>query len=167
MAQAWFIGGGLLIALELIIPGGVLAPLGVAALVLGALQWAGIVPDWMTALTLWFILSIVLVIVFRVAFQRFMPGDWSRGRDDEDADAYDTVVEVTETIARGGEGRIAFRGSSWPAVCHDRTLRAGEKATLFYRDGVRWVVAPEAKTMAARALRRLRRPPADTLDRHL
>lgn len=166
MVQAWFIGGVLLIVLELIVPGGVLAPLGAAALIVGGLEWAGIVGDWVTALTLWFILSIVLIIVFRVAFRRLLPGDESRGRDDEDADAYDTVVEVTETIERGGEGRIAFRGSTWPAVCHERTLKAGEKATLFYRDGVRWVVSPESKTMVERALRHLRQPAADIADRH-
>jgi len=131
-----------LIALELVVPGGVLAPLGVAALLVAGLMWAGLVESWVSALTAWFILSLILVGVFRVVFRKLMPGDESRGSTDEDGEAFDNLVEVTETIPQGGEGRISFRGSSWPAVCYDRTLEPGDKATIFYRDGMRWVVTP-------------------------
>lgn len=151
MLKFWLIGGIVMIALEIIIPGGILAPLGLGALLVALLIWLGAVDHWIAALTIWFISSLIFVIVVRFAFQRLMPGDEEWSSPDEDADAFDKEVEISETIEKGKTGRILFRGSSWPATCYDSTLKPGDRAKIFYRDGLTWVVTPISKKTAPTA----------------
>lgn len=142
MLETFLIGGVVLIVLEMVLPGGVVAPLGLAGLVVAALVWLGVADGWLAALTVWFVLSLVLVMVGRMVFQRFMPGEEERGSTDEDAELFDQVVDVVETIEKGREGRVSLRESSWRAICYETTLQAGAKARIFYRDGLRLVVTP-------------------------
>lgn len=142
MLKVWIIGGVALIALELIIPGAVLAPLGMGALVVALLVWLGVLEQWIPALTTWFIVSLGLIVVVRLIVNRLMPGDEEWSPTDEDVELFDQVVEVVETIEKGKQGRIQLRGSSWPATCYEDTLPAGSRAKIFYRDGLTWVVTP-------------------------
>ena len=109
----WLAAGVVLIVLEFVIPGGVAVFLGIAALLVCLLIWAGFVDGHMAAFTAWFILSLLLLVSLRGLVQRMMPGDQSWQSTDEDADAYGTIVEVAETIENAAEGRIHFRGSTW------------------------------------------------------
>ena len=79
---------------------------------------------------------------FAASFQRLMPGDEEVQSTDEDFDAFGTVVEVAETIAKGEQGRIRYRGTTWVATCYERTLEPGSQARLVTRDGIGWVVEP-------------------------
>ena len=151
MLQFWLIAGLVMVALEIIVPGGILAPLGLGALLVALLIWIGTVDHWIPALTVWFICSLILILVVRFAFQRLMPGDEEWSSPDEDADAFDKEVEISETIEKGRTGRILFRGSSWPATCYDRTLNPGDRAKIFYRDGLKWVVTPISEESAPAA----------------
>jgi inner membrane protein len=142
MLKFWLFGGLLLVGLEVIVPGGVLAPLGLGALLIALLVWLGVLDQWIPAFTAWFIASLGFILVFRFAMGRIMPGEEEHSPTDEDAAAFDRIVDVTESIAKGGLGRIEFQGSSWPARCYETALPAGAKAKLFYRDGLTWVVTP-------------------------
>ena len=138
----WLVGGLILIALELVIPGGVVVFLGLAALLVGLLIWVGLLEGLVAAFTAWFVLSLLLIISLRGVVQRLMPGEEQWQSTDEDADAYGKIVEVAETIEKGTEGRIHFRGSTWPATCYDKTIREGERARMVARDNLIWVVEP-------------------------
>ena len=52
------------------------------------------------------------------------------------------MVEVAETIPKGEQGRIRFRGTTWAATCYQQTLEVGSQARLVTRDGITWVVEP-------------------------
>jgi membrane protein implicated in regulation of membrane protease activity len=142
MELYWLIGGIVLIILELVVPGAILMFLGGGALVVALLLWTGVLGHWMGAFTTWFVVSLALIIVFRSMVQRFSGGKSARESTDEDADAAGTVVTVTETIRPGAEGRIRYRGTTWPAICHDRVLEVDAKARLVHRENLAWVVAP-------------------------
>ncbi len=157
MLKFWLFGGVALVGLELIVPGGVLAPLGLGALLIALLVWLGVIDHWIPAFTLWFIASLGFILLVRFAMNRILPGEEDRAPTDEDAAAFDRIVQVTETITKDGIGRIEFQGSSWSARCYETTLRAGEKAKLFYRDGLTWVVTPVGDDLSA--------PPPDGSER--
>jgi membrane protein implicated in regulation of membrane protease activity len=142
MLTTWIVAGAVLIVLELIVPGMVLVFLGAGALLVALLVWLGPVQTWVASITTWFIASLVLLLVLRGVFQRFMSGDAETQSTDEDFDAYGEVVDVVEAIGPDRAGRIRYRGTTWQAACYDSTLEAGTKAQIVYRDNLIWIVEP-------------------------
>ncbi len=142
MLTAWIVAGAVFIVLELIAPGMVLVFLGAGALLVALLVWLGLVQTWVASITTWFIASLVLLLVLRGFFQRFMSGDAETQSTDEDFDAYGEVVDVVEAIGPDKEGRIRYRGTTWQAACYDNTLEAGTQAKIVCRENLIWVVEP-------------------------
>ncbi len=142
MAFWWLIGGSVLVLLELVVPGAVLVFLGLGALVVSGLVWLGLVEHLIPAFTTWFVTSLALLLALRGAVQKWNGGDEDWQSTDEDADAMNKIVEVAETIRPGETGRIVHQGTTWPAICYDHTIEAGEQARLVYRENVAWVVEP-------------------------
>ena len=62
----WIIAGVILLASEVVIPGAVVAFLGSAALLIALGQWVGLIDGWMDSFMYWFVLSMGLVLAFRV-----------------------------------------------------------------------------------------------------
>jgi membrane protein implicated in regulation of membrane protease activity len=142
MLTIWIVLGAALIVLELIVPGAVLVFLGTGAMLVAFLIWLGLIQTWVASVTTWFIVSLVLLLVLRSFFQRFISGDIERQSTDEDLDAYGEVVDVMEAIGPDKEGRIRYRGTTWQATCYDHTLEAGSKAQIVYRESLVWIVEP-------------------------
>ncbi len=142
MLTTWIVAGAVLIVLELIVPGMVLVFLGAGALLVALLVWLGLVQTWVASITTWFIASLVLLLVLRGFFQRFISGDAETQSTDEDFDTYGKVVDVVEAIGPDKEGRIRYRGTTWQAACYDNTLEAGTKAQIVCRENLIWIVEP-------------------------
>lgn len=144
LAIFWFIGGALLMAAELLLPGGIIFFLGLGATLVSLLLFFGIIEGWLQAFTAWFIGSLVLLFGLRGVVQRIIPAQVNRGKTDEDLDAYGQRAEVCESIPVNGTGRIAFRGSTWTAKSHssDQALEVGTPVRIAYRDNLIWVVEP-------------------------
>ena len=142
MLTTWIVAGVVLIALELIAPGMVLVFLGAGALLVALLVWLGLIETWVTSITTWFIASLGLLLALRGLFQRYMSGDAQSQSTDEDFDAYGETVEVVEATGPDQEGRIRYRGSTWPAACYDQTLQAGTRAQIVCRENLVWIVEP-------------------------
>ena len=142
MTLWWLIGGAVLILAEIVVPGAVLAFLGIGAIIVGGLVFFGVIEHLIPAFTSWFIISLALILLLRGMAQRWSGGDEDWHSTDEDADAMDKIVEIVETIRPGETGRILHHGTTWPATCLDHTIEAGERARLLFRDNVAWVVEP-------------------------
>lgn len=138
----WLIAGIVLMALEFVLPGGIVFFLGLSATLVALLLFVGVVDGWLQAFTVWFIASLGLVFGLRGVVQKLVPAQVDKGRTDEDLDAYNQLAVVCEPIAAGGEGRIAFRGSTWAAKsCHsDQSIDAGTTVRIVYRDNLVWMV---------------------------
>ena len=142
MELYWLVSGGVLIVLELVVPGAILMFLGSGALLVAFLLWIGVLDHWMGAFTTWFMVSLALIIVFRSMVQRFSGGTSVAESTNEDLDAAGTVVIVTEIVRPQGPGRIRYRGTTWPAICHDHVLEINAKAKLVRRENLAWGVEP-------------------------
>lgn len=137
----WVILSAVLIVAELVLPGGIIVFLGIAGLIVAICMQFGFVASWTSALTLWFISSMVMVILLRGVAQKMVGGDSSIANTDEDVDALGEVVEVVETIGPGeAKGRVVFRDVRWNAVSDGSEIPAGEKAQIVTRDNITLVV---------------------------
>ncbi len=137
----WIILAAVFIVAELVIPGGIIIFLGIAGLIVAISMKLGFVASWANALTLWFISSLVLVVLLRGIAQKMLGGDSSVANTDEDVDAMGEIVEVVKTIGPGeAKGRVVFRDIRWNAVSDGSEIPAGEKAKIVYRDNITLVV---------------------------
>lgn len=138
----WFAGGIVLMLLEFVVPGGIAFFLGLGAVLVALLLQLGLIDGWLQAFTTWFIGSLALLFGLRGVVQKIVPAEVDHGRTDEDLDAYNQTVEVCERIPAKGEGRIAFRGSTWSARNYhgDRDLELGSRVRIVFRDNLSWLV---------------------------
>ncbi len=125
---------------ELVIPGAVLIFLAASGLLVAVCISMGLVDTWISALTLWFISSLVMLIALRGLVTRFAPGDESFSNPD---DILDGVAEVVETIGPGENvGRVSFRDITWNAVSDGSEIGKGEKVKIVSRNNITLVVEP-------------------------
>ena len=110
----WFALGLVLIALELAAAGGFyIIFFGIAAVIVGVLQLAGLSgPTWIQLL-LFSALSIVSLLFFRSPMLRWLNLD-TKNSDTVDSLVGETAV-VKQDIPAGEIGRVELRGTSWSA----------------------------------------------------
>lgn len=135
-------GSGLLLMLaELIIPGGIVVFLGLAAITVSALLQFGFINNWMEAFTLFFVTSIALLLIFRNVGQNMVGGDSKIENTDENLDVFGQEATVIETIGPGTKkGRIHFQGTDWSALGDGTKIAKGEKAKVICRENISYIV---------------------------
>jgi membrane protein implicated in regulation of membrane protease activity len=142
LSTLWFIAGVVLMVLEFVIPGGIVFFLGLGATLVAIFLYFDFIDGWLQAFTAWFMGSLALVFGLRGLVQRLIPAHVEKSGTDEDVDAYNRLVKVAERIPAQGEGRIAFRGSTWAARNYhqDRDLEPGTTVRIIFRENLVWLV---------------------------
>lgn len=139
----WAVIGVVLIIAETVIPGGIVMFLGAAALLVSGTLMLGIIDTWPQSITLWFILSIILVLSFRQVVQRFVGGDVSINNTDEDVDNFGKIADVIDNIGPGEKaGRVEFQGSVWPALGNGKLIESGTRVRVICHENISLVVEP-------------------------
>lgn len=127
---------------EFVIPGGVVAPMGIGAIVAVLLHVFGIVTGPMNLFMSWIGSTLGLVIVFRLICVRLFQGESICAEPDEKLEVFGKVVEVLETIRPGdATGRISYQGTTWTATS-TCLIEKGQKARLIASENLTWVVEP-------------------------
>ncbi|MDB2386363.1 NfeD family protein [Shewanella sp.] len=145
----WASIGLLLMIAELILPGGIVILLGAACLLVAGALTTGLIEGIVQSLTLWFISSMVLLLLFRQLTQKLVGGEAHVDNTDEDLDLYDQTAMVKQTIGPGQQrGRVEFQGSEWPALGDGSTIAAGEEVRVICRDNIALVVEPRTRKSA-------------------
>ncbi|MGL4473678.1 MAG: NfeD family protein [Shewanella sp.] len=152
MVQAEFlwlgVGIGLILA-EVIVPGGIVILLGLACLIVAAALALGLVVGVAPSFTLWFMVSIVLLLGFRQVTQKLIGGDKHIDNTDEDLDIYNQTAVVIAAIGPGeSQGRIEFQGSQWPALGDGTVIAVGANVRIICRENIALVVEPLAPEQA-------------------
>jgi inner membrane protein len=139
----WLIAGVLLCAIELFIPALVVVFLGLSAMFVALLRFAGIVDSHVASFFVWVIVSVVMVLSLRKMVRKYFPASTNKADIDEDTAAFGQVVDViTATADVHQNGRIRFQGTTWPAITTVGVIAAGQKAKVVFRDNLVWVVEP-------------------------
>lgn len=149
LTLSWLIGGVALILAEIVVPGGVVVFLGLSAVIVAMLRAVGLLESLISAFTVWFVVSIALLIGLRGVVNRILPGETSFQSPNEDLAALGTVVEVVETVNKSdANGRIHYSGTSWPATSLSGTIPKGSMATMAFRENLVWFVEPAGELIA-------------------
>jgi membrane protein implicated in regulation of membrane protease activity len=108
---AWVVGGMVLLALELVVPGGVLVWLGVAAVLTGLLSL--IIPmEWPVQLLVYGILALVSVFLGLRYFRRGEPATDQPFLNRRAQRFVGRVLVLAEGI-QGGIGRVSIDDTTW------------------------------------------------------
>lgn len=136
---SWVIGGAILLAIELVVPGGVFVWLGISALIVGL---ASVLQDiaWQWQWGLFALLSIVTVTAWSVYVRR-------RGGTDTDQPFLNNRVKrligevhtLSEPV-ENGQGRLRIGDSPWRVKGPD--LAAGTRVKIVGAEGATLVVEP-------------------------
>ncbi|PKG56730.1 NfeD family protein [Shewanella sp. Choline-02u-19] len=141
----WACIGLFLMLAEIILPGGIVILLGAACLVVAGGLATGLVEGIVQSLTLWFITSMVFMLLFRQVTQKLVGGDAHVDNTDEELDLYNQLATVKQTIGPAQKtGRIEFQGSEWPALGDGSEIVAGSQVRVICRDNIALVVEPLA-----------------------
>lgn len=144
----WLIGGGVLMASEIVIPGMITFFLGLSALIVALGYKLGFLENIIPGFTTWFIVSLFCVFFLRQFATKALPGDFKFKELDEDFEAFGQVVDVIEDVSVShSNGRIRFRGTSWQATTSVKLIPAGAKAKIVTRDNLVWIVEPFEKAL--------------------
>lgn len=137
----WIIIGLLLVIAEFMVSGLVVIFFGVAALMIGAAKYLGLIDDLTWELTLFAVISVLLLVfVRRVLKDRFM------GRESEDSVPEDSagLVGQRATVTGAftdGVGTVLYRGARWQAQS-DMPLNDGQMVRITRHDGLWLTVEP-------------------------
>lgn len=137
-AWAWWIGGAILLALELLAPGNVLMWFGIAAILTGAVALF-VDLAWQIDLILFGVLSLVLVILGRRYFARVSRGPetfLNRRLDGMVGQSYVLTAPIV-----GGVGHVRVNDANWQV--HGPDLPSGTRVKVVGHDGAMLTVAPE------------------------
>ena len=139
----WLCAGVILIISEFLLPGLVSVFLGISALLVSLLIYLRLLNGVIESLTLWFIISVFLLLTIRQIAARLLPSESEFKYFGEDVEALGKIVEVVDDLtATDTRGRIRFQGTDWPARTDSGIIKKGAKAIIKYRDNISWVVGP-------------------------
>ena len=134
----WFIVGGLLLALEVLVPGTFMLWLGLAAIATGVIGLI-ITMGWQAQVVVFAILSVISVLLGG----RFYPTvvtETDKPFLNRRADAFVGRVFTLDEPIVGGSGRVRIDDTTWRVTGPD--CAAGSKVRVEKADGATLVVAP-------------------------
>ncbi|HEX6879721.1 MAG TPA: NfeD family protein [Terriglobales bacterium] len=144
----WLVLGFVLLAAELMTPGGFyLLFIGISAVLVGVFELVGpAAPEWFQWL-LFSIFSVASIAFLRKPLvRRFSAQGIGAGSPTVDTDSLIGEVAVAaEDIASGSTGRVELRGAAWRACNRsENTISAGQRCVVQAIEGLRLDVRPEA-----------------------
>lgn len=139
----WVVIGIIFMLAEIILPGGIVIFLGAACLVVASALGVGLVEGLAQSMTLWFIVSIVLLLCFRHFTQKLVGGDSHVDNTDEEFELYNKMALVKAVIGPGQkQGRVEFQGAEWPALGDGTEIPVGVQVKVICRENISLVVEP-------------------------
>jgi len=138
----WLVLGLVLIAAELAAAGGFfIIFFGIAAVIVGLLDSAGVVHDLAIELGLFVVLSVTSLALFRSRFLKWFQADPQLPPIDS---LIGEVGVVLDDLGPGGVGKVELRGSSWSARTSGHlSLPRGARCRVVRVDQLMLYVEPE------------------------
>jgi membrane protein implicated in regulation of membrane protease activity len=134
----WFIAGGLLLAIEVMVPGTYMLWLGLAAIATGVIGF--ILPlSWQVLIVVFAVLAIISVLIGRKLQPRAEP-ESDKPFLNRRADAFVGRVFTLEEPIVSGTGRVRVDDTTWRVTGPD--CPAGTKVKVDRADGATLIVSP-------------------------
>lgn len=133
----WFIAGGLLLALEVMLPGTFMLWLGLAAIATGVIGWI-VSMSWQTQIVVFAILSVISVLLGRRIYPTVVT-ETDKPFLNRRHDAFVGRVFTLEEPIVAGSGRVRVDDTTWRVSGPD--CPAGTKVRVEKADGATLIVA--------------------------
>ncbi len=131
----WIIAGLALMIAEFAVSGLVVIFFGIAALLVGSLKFLGLLDDTTWELTLFAIISVLLLVfVRRVLNNKLMGKENQRNGEDDSAGLIGHRAIVAEAFSNG-TGSVTYRGARWQAQS-SQPLNPGDMVRITQHDGL-------------------------------
>ena len=141
----WIIAGLALVIAEFMVSGLVVIFFGVAALVVGSLKYLGLLDDTVWELTLFAVISLLLLVfVRRFLNDKLMGKERARTGEEDSAGLIGQRATVVAPFTNGS-GSVTYRGARWQAQS-SQTLEAGQIVRITQHDGLWLTVEPWTDT---------------------
>jgi len=137
----WIIAGLALIIAEFAISGLVVIFFGIAAIVVGSLKFIGLLDDTTWELTLFALISVLLLVFVRRVLSEKLMGKEQRHEGEEDSAG---LIGQRATVAdpfTDGTGTVNYRGARWQAQS-SQPLKPGQMVRIVKHDGLWLTVEP-------------------------
>jgi inner membrane protein len=131
----WAAIGLALVITEMVVPTFFIIFLGIGALIVAVATLAGLTESIISQLLLFAVSSTVLMLFLRGRLKRKLSAK------EMEPEYLGQLATVTETILPGREGKVSYRGSTWPAVA-DTEIQKDATVTIIGRDGLCLKVKP-------------------------
>ncbi|MBI56356.1 MAG: nodulation protein NodD [Alcanivorax sp.] len=137
----WIILGLVLVIAEFAISGLVTIFLGLAALLVGTLVWLGLIDSLVWEITLFAVLSLVLLVVARRYLRERLFGRETQGQTSEDSAGLVGARATVQGAFENGVGTVRYRGALWQAQS-SHPLNDGQMVRILRHEGLWLTVAP-------------------------
>ncbi|HCE41809.1 hypothetical protein Y5W_01933 [Alcanivorax sp. 521-1] len=137
----WIILGLVLVIAEFAISGLVTIFLGLAALLVGTLVWLGLIDSLVWEITLFAVLSLVLLVVARRYLRERLFGRETQGATSEDSAGLVGARATVQGAFENGVGTVRYRGALWQAQS-SHPLNDGQMVRILRHEGLWLTVAP-------------------------
>ncbi|MBK8009164.1 MAG: NfeD family protein [Rhizobiales bacterium] len=134
----WFIAGGLLLALEVLLPGTFMLWLGLAAIATGVIGFIVSI-GWQTQIVIFAVLSVVSVLLGRRIYPTVVT-ETDKPFLNRRADAFVGRIFTLDEPIVSGTGRVRVDDTTWRVTGPD--CPAGTKVRVERADGATLIVAP-------------------------
>lgn len=141
---SWVVGGAVLLAIELIVPGGVFVWLGISAIVVGLATLVQAIP-WQWQWALFAVLSIVTVVGWTVYVRR-LPTDTDSPFLNRRTKRFIGQVHALAEPIENGEGRLRIGDTTWRVKGADAP--AGARVEVTGAEGSILTVKPAESSAA-------------------
>lgn len=131
----WIIFGLILIIAEFVVSGLVAIFLGLAAVIVGALVYFGVINDPVWEITLFAVLSLALLAGARRFLRDWLFGKETQGRTSDDSAGLVGGRATVEADFVDGVGSVRYRGARWQAQS-DQPLKAGQMVRVSKHEGL-------------------------------
>ena len=131
----WIIFGLILIIGEFVVSGLVLIFLGLAAVIVGSLAYFGLINDLTWEITLFAVLSLVLLAGARRFLRNWLFGKETQGRTSDDSAGLVGGRATVEADFVDGVGSVRYRGARWQAQS-DQALKTGQMVRISKHEGL-------------------------------
>ena len=137
----WIILGLVLVIAEFAISGLVTIFLGLAALLVGTLVWLGLIDSLVWEITLFAVLSLVLLVVARRYLRERLFGRETQGATSEDSAGLVGARATVQGAFENGVGTVRYRGALWQGQS-SHPLNDGQMVRILRHEGLWLTVAP-------------------------
>lgn len=139
----WVAGGVLLLAVEVVVPGGLFALFfGVSGMLVGLLAGVGLVEELWLQTTIFSVLAVVTLVLFRARLVRWI--GTGKQKSPPMADIQGEVATLLDDLEVGATGKAELRGVRWNAQNADTTkLVSGQRCKVVAVEGLKLFIVSE------------------------